>query len=365
MENLFIGLMSGTSMDGIDAALVRFDATSAEVLSTCQHAYSPELRQQLIDAIHAPASQPLGDVAGLDEQVGRAFRDAALALLQNSGVVREDVTAIGSHGQTIRHEPNAAEPFSLQVGNGTIIAQGTGITTVTDFRSADIALGGQGAPLAPAFHAWLFQRPGKPRAVLNIGGIANVTLLCADDADITGFDIGPGNTLLDAWTRRHRNEPFDAEGRWGATGAVDEALLTRLLADPYFDAAAPKSTGFEYFNLGWLERAGIADIEPVDVQATLCELSARSIAAAIPAAYGDLLVCGGGVHNADLMQRLNALLPDCQVRTTADAGLHPDWVEAAAFAWLAMRTVSGLSGNLPSVTGASEPAVLGRITPAD
>jgi anhydro-N-acetylmuramic acid kinase len=361
MDNLFIGLMSGTSMDGIDAALVRFEATSTDVLSTCQHAYSPALRQELIEAILVPTAQPLGDVSGLDEQVGLAFRDAALALLQSSDIAPGDVTAIGSHGQTIRHEPDAAQPFSLQIGNGEIIAQGTGITTVTDFRSADIALGGQGAPLAPAFHAWLLQRPGENRAVLNIGGIANITLLSADVSDITGFDTGPGNTLLDAWARRHKNEPFDAGGRWGATGTVDENLLSRLLADAYFSKAAPKSTGFEYFNLGWLERAGINDIGPVDVQATLCELAARSIAGCIPAAYGELLVCGGGVHNTDLMRRLKAQLPNCQVRTTAAAGLHPDWVEAAAFAWLAMRTIAGLPGNLPSVTGARRPAVLGRI----
>jgi anhydro-N-acetylmuramic acid kinase len=361
MENLFIGLMSGTSMDGIDAALVRFESSSVEVISTYEHDYSPALRQQLFDAIRIPAAQPIGDVAGLDESVGHAFRDAAVILLQRSGTAREDVTAIGSHGQTIRHEPNAARPFSLQVGNGEIIAEGTGITTVTDFRSADIALGGQGAPLAPAFHAWLFQQPGTNRAVLNIGGIANITLLDGSDDGITGFDTGPGNTLLDAWARRHRNEPFDKGGRWAAAGTVDENLLERLLADPYFGAAAPKSTGFEYFNVGWLERAGIAGIEPVDVQATLCELSARSIACAVPDACSDLLVCGGGVHNADLMRRLAALLPGCHVRSTADAGLHPDWVEAAAFAWLAMRTVAGLPGNLPSVTGARQPAVLGRI----
>ena len=274
MDNLFIGLMSGTSMDGIDAALVRFEATSANVLSTCQHAYSPALRQELIEAILVPTAQPLGDVSGLDEQVGLAFRDAALALLQSFDIAPKDVTAIGSHGQTIRHEPDAPQPFSLQIGNGEIIARGTGITTVTDFRSADIALGGQGAPLAPAFHAWLLQRPGENRAVLNIGGIANITLLSADETDITGFDTGPGNTLLDAWARRHKNEPYDAGGRWGATGTVDESLLSRLLADVYFSKAAPKSTGFEYFNLDWLERAGINDIEPVDVQATLCELTA-------------------------------------------------------------------------------------------
>jgi anhydro-N-acetylmuramic acid kinase len=364
MGNLFIGLMSGTSMDGIDAALVQIEASTVEVLSTHQHHYSPDLRKALFDAMLVPAAQPLGDVTGLDERVGHAFRDAAVALLQKSGIAREDVTAIGSHGQTIRHEPNAAQPFSLQVGSGEIIAAGTGIKTVIDFRSADIALGGQGAPLAPAFHAWLFQRLETDRSVLNIGGIANITLLGRGDAEVTGFDTGPGNTLLDAWVRRHRNEPFDMDGQWAAAGAVNESLLARLLADPYFDAAAPKSTGFEYFNLNWLERAGIEGIEPVDVQATLCELSARSIACAVPETCGDLLVCGGGVHNAELMRRLATLLPRCRVRSTAEEGLHPDWVEAAAFAWLAMRTVAGLPGNLPAVTGAREATVLGRILPA-
>lgn len=361
MNDLFIGLMSGTSMDGIDAALVRFGDHSLELVETHKHEYPDWLREELLDAIRKPDVRSIDDVAQLHRDVGECFRDAALALLQKAGAAAAAITAIGSHGQTIRHEPSADEPFSLQIGDGAIIAAGAGITTVNDFRAADIDLGGQGAPLAPAFHEWLFRRPAKHRVVLNIGGIANVTILPPDDADTTGFDTGPGNTLMDAWTRQHQGEPFDRDGAWAARGAIDFDLLERLLADDYFSAPPPKSTGFEYFNLEWLQSFGVDGLDAADVQATLAMLTARSIAASLPGKTSELLVCGGGVHNCRLMHLLACELPDVSIRSTGDAGLHPDWVEATAFAWLAMRRIEGKPGNLPAVTGATGRAVLGRI----
>ncbi len=364
MPDLYIGLISGTSMDGIDAALVRFGDASIESLVTHEHAYPAELRQRLLNATREPGIRTAADVADLHRDVGRSFRDAARALLAEAGVDPADVAAIGSHGQTIRHEPNAADPFSLQIGDPGIIATGSGITTVADFRTADIAAGGQGAPLTPAFHEWLFRGAEAVRVVLNIGGIANVTILAADGSDTLGFDTGPGNTLLDAWIRKHRGLPYDESGLWSAEGSVDEELLGRLLDDPYFRAPAPKSTGFEYFNLDWLESADVAAIAPVDVQATLNALTARTIGDAVRRTAGsrcEVFVCGGGTHNPELMRRLEEELPESQVATTFAVGLDPDWVEAAAFAWLAMRRLEGRTGSLASVTGASSDAVLGTV----
>lgn len=363
MSDLYIGLMSGTSMDGIDAALVRFGDHSLELVGTYKHDYPDTLREALLIAIHRPEIRGVDDVAQLHQNVGECFRDAAVAVLQKARIDPSAVAAIGSHGQTLRHEPNAEEPFSLQIGDGAVIASGTGITTVNDFRTADIELGGQGAPLAPAFHEWLFRQSGNPRVVLNIGGIANVTILAGDDADTTGFDTGPGNTLMDAWTRQQLDEPYDRDGAWAAGGAVDFDLLERLLADDYFSLPPPKSTGFEYFNLDWLQTFGVDNLESADIQATLAMLTARSVAAALPGETSELLVCGGGVHNCRLMHLLACELPGVNIRSTADAGLHPDWVEAAAFAWLAMRRIEGKPGNLPAVTGASGPALLGHVWP--
>jgi anhydro-N-acetylmuramic acid kinase len=362
MGDIYIGLISGTSMDGIDAALVRFGDASLDILQTHEHEYSAALRERLSAAILDSSIATLADVASLHRDVGESFRDAAKVLLKNANVDAAVVKAIGSHGQTVRHEPNIERPFSLQIGDPEIIAEGTGIRTIADFRTADIAQGGQGAPLAPAFHEWLFRQAGTSRVILNIGGISNVTVLAADGAATTGFDTGPGNTLMDAWCRRIQNEAFDRNGAWSASGSVNEDLLQRLLADSYFAAAAPKSTGFEYFNLEWLDRHDLHGIDAADIQATLSELSAVSIADAIRSCLQhecEVLVCGGGVHNIELMRRLAAALPGFNVQSTASAGLDPDWVEAAAFAWLAMRTTLGLPGNLPSVTGAKRATVLG------
>lgn len=363
MSELYIGLMSGTSMDGIDAALVRFDEASLEILCTGDYPYPATLRTQLLDAIAVPLEREIDNVNELNVATGECFRDAALALLAAAGVDASEVTAIGSHGQTLRHQPDHATPFTLQIGAPDLIANGTGITTVADFRRADIAAGGQGAPLAPVFHDWLFRRPGVNRGVLNIGGIANITLLAEGEATI-GFDTGPGNSLLDRWTHKHRGESFDRNGAWAASGEVNEVLLQRLLSDPYFAAPPPKSTGFEHFNMRWLEERGVEAFAPADVQATLCALSARTIAEAIiclPVEIDELLVCGGGVHNRALMQALQDRLPGIAVKPTTVAGLDPDWVEACAFAWLAMRRLNGLPGNLPSVTGARKKVQLGCI----
>ncbi len=362
MGDLYIGLISGTSMDGIDAALVRFEDSSLEVLQTHEHDYPAELWQKLSIAKLDPDIRSIDPVRNLHTEVGKCFRDAVNALLDGASIDASQIRAIGSHGQTIRHEPNAKRPFSLQIGDPDIIASGTGIKTVADFRKADIELGGQGAPLTPAFHQWLFCKPGTTRVVLNIGGMANITVLPGDNKDTTGFDTGPGNTLLDAWIATHHDKGFDHDGAWAAQGSVIDELLSQLLADPYFSAAAPKSTGFEYFNLEWLEAAGAHAFEPVDVQATLCQLTADSVAMAIQTAaidVADVLVCGGGAHNCELMRRLEAAVPGTRVKSTASAGLDPDWVEAVAFAWLAMRTDNGLTGNLPSVTGAQRAAILG------
>ncbi|MGI9270894.1 MAG: anhydro-N-acetylmuramic acid kinase [Woeseiaceae bacterium] len=367
MRELYIGLMSGTSMDGIDAALVEFGDASVDILQTRDHPYPDELRQRLLAAISVPLDREIQDLADLDRDTGTCFRDAASALLLDAGVDSSAVKAIGSHGQTLRHQPNAEQAFSLQIGDPKIIATGNGITTVADFRSADLAVGGQGAPLAPAFHEWLFRSPGKNRCILNIGGVANVTVIADGHATI-GFDTGPGNSLMDAWTRLHRNEPYDRDGRWASKGVVDKELLVKFLSDPYFASAPPKSTGFEHFNLRWIEAHDIGSIDPCDVQASLCALSAATIADAVKNfAFNmpELLVCGGGVHNRALMHELATRLPGVSVSPTSAAGLDPDWVEAAAFAWLAMRRLHGLPGNLPSVTGANAAVQLGTIHSPD
>ena len=366
MKELYVGLMSGTSMDGIDAALVEFDESSLNIRHTLEFDYPGSLREQLLAAIQIPLDQPIDNVTELDTAVGECFRDAALALINEADVDAAEICAIGSHGQTLRHQPDAAKPFSLQIGDPQLIANGTGIQTIADFRSADIAAGGQGAPLAPYFHEWLFRQAGATRCVLNIGGVANLTVI-ADGADTIGFDTGPGNSLLDAWIRKHRAVPFDRDGEWAATGAVNEELLEQFLAEPYFAYAPPKSTGFEHFNLSWIESHDVGSVVPADVQASLCALSAQTIADAIvdyAPATEDVLICGGGVHNPILLGQLATRLPEIAVRPTGDAGLDPDWVEAVAFAWLAMRHLQQLPGNLPSVTGASEAVVLGeRHTP--
>jgi anhydro-N-acetylmuramic acid kinase len=352
-------------MDGIDAALV--DCTSDQpCLITAQgFSYPPELRNRLVAATQL-ANPRTENLSGLDDDLGREFAAATNSLLEYAQVTAGEITAIGSHGQTIRHEPDAPAPYTLQIGNPQLISHLTGIDVVADFRSPDIAAGGQGAPLVPAFHHAVFASDREPRVVLNIGGIANITILPdASASRVTGFDTGPGNTLMDAWIRCTLDTDMDEHGTFAASGTVHKPLLEHLLQDNYFSRSPPKSTGPEYFNLEWvMSSAHSASLPPRDIQATLCELTAASIAADIgkyAPATARVLVCGGGVHNRHLMQRLADHLPGIVVTSTREFGIDPDWVEAAAFAWLASQRLAGNPGNLPAVTGAREPVLLGRI----
>ncbi len=360
---LYIGLMSGTSMDAVDAALLRFEP-HLELIAHHSLALPEELREALRRLAAERSPHPLQCLGELDAHIGELFAECALGLLADCGVDTGAVTAIGSHGQTLYHAPHGDTPFTLQIGDANRIAARTGITTVADFRRRDMALGGQGAPLVPAFHNALWRDEGEERAILNIGGIANLSLLPAEPgAPVRGFDTGPGNTLMDAWCREHRGEPFDADGAWAASGSVDDALIARLLTDDYFAAAAPKSTGPEHFSPEWL-KARLDGESANTVQATLLELTARSIAEALrreAPTTRRLIACGGGVYNGALMARLGELLPGIRVESSATHGLDPRWVEAAAFAWLARETLAGRPGNLPEVTGASAPCVLGAI----
>jgi anhydro-N-acetylmuramic acid kinase len=362
--SLYLGLISGTSADGIDAALVSFGQERPRLLAARTHPWPSALREQILAVAQGEAAIDLDAFGQLDIALGHGFADAALALLQDSGTPAAAVRAIGSHGQTVRHRPAGEYPFTLQLGDPATIAERCGIDVVADFRRADVAAGGQGAPLLPAVHAMLLARPGHGRVVLNLGGIANITVLGADGG-VIGFDTGPANGLLDAWCLRHRGEAFDRDGAFAASGRVDNALLDALLADPYFALPPPKSTGREHFHLDWLAaQPRVAALAPADVQATLLELSAHSVAEAIMRHAPDaeeVLACGGGVHNGALMRRLAELLAPSVLASTARFGVDPDYLEATAFAWLARQRLLGLPGNLPTVTGARGPRLLGAI----
>lgn len=362
-DELFIGVLSGTSVDAVDAALVRF-GPRIELVATHTLPYPPELRAELI-ALAVPGENEIDRLGAADVAVGRHFARAVNELIAFAGLERGDVAAVGSHGQTVRHRPRLAVPFTLQVGDPNVIAADTGLPVVADFRRKDMALGGQGAPLVPAFHHAIFRSKREARVVVNIGGIANLTLLPADpNAPVLGYDTGPGNTLLDAWCRRQLGEPMDRDGAFAARGAVREELLRTLLADEFFAQPAPKSTGPEYFSPAWLE-ARVGGYEPADVQATLVALTAQSIGDAFRTRIGfehaSVFVCGGGARNPVLMRALAERLPRCQVQTTDALGVDPGWVEAMAFAWLARQRVHSGAGNCPAVTGAKRGAVLGGL----
>ncbi len=366
--SLFIGLMSGTSMDAVDAALVAFTGEKADLLEFHQRPLPEDLRADLLPACQPQVLLSLEEYGRLSIRIGRLFAEAARQLMNKAGIRADQITAIGSHGQTLLHRPRAADPFSLQIGDPSTIASLTGITTIADFRSPDLAAGGQGAPLTPAFHQAQFREDSVNRVVVNIGGIANITVLPADPhLPVTGFDTGPGNALLDNWAQKHLGLPFDKEGQWGASGTIHQALLHSLKQDPYFELPPPKSTGRDYFNLDWLARIlnrMAAPPLPADVQASLARLTADTIAAAIERyspATQEILVCGGGAYNPILIQALKAALHPRLVNSTARYGLPPNCIEAVAFAWLAKRRLEGLPGNLPSVTGAAKPLVLGAI----
>ncbi|MBE9567915.1 MAG: anhydro-N-acetylmuramic acid kinase, partial [Proteobacteria bacterium] len=352
---IYIGLMSGTSMDGIDAALVDFSSTQPELLDTYSHPWPDAVQQELIEARDL-ADEELSSLSAedtptpcLDVHCAEVFAEACMKLIGSTAYQAEDIIAIGNHGQTIRHRPDIENPFSLQLGKAQALAEKTGIDVISNFRTADIQAGGQGAPLAPAFHQAVFRTDELSRVIVNIGGIANITYLPADEEQaVTGFDCGPGNTLMDAWMSQQRQQSFDRDGALAASGKTNAVLLAHLLMDDYFQLAPPKSTGFEYFNLSWLSEikqgAGatnpsITNISDADMQSTLCDLTAASIIRAINQHAPDcaeIYICGGGIHNAELMRRLQAMTK-IPVATTEKLGVHPDWVEAMAFAWLAYR----------------------------
>jgi len=362
-ESLVIGMLSGTSRDGVDAVLVSFRGQRMDILHAICAPYPAAIRLML-EQLSAKGRPPLGDEAQvLDESLGRFFARTAQDLVREAGMEMRDISVIGSHGQTVWHAPDAVDPVSLQLGKPELIARGTATTVVADFRSADIGAGGQGAPLAPLLHREIFHSASENRAVLNLGGIANLTLLPAD-GELKGFDCGPGNCLMDAWTRRHLQRDFDDRGTWAGKGAVDAACLENLLSDPYFKRPLPKSTGTEYFNLDWLDgRLPGSGLSATDVQATLVELTARSVAASL-AQCGlpdRLLVCGGGVHNLHLMTRLRRALPDVVVESTRYHGVDPDWVEGLLFAWLAQARLDEQLQDTSAITGAARPVMLGTV----
>lgn len=361
--SLFIGLMSGTSMDGIDAALV--DVHHHRLLGGLTRSYSPLARQHLNQILTQSVIEPRALIQ-LHTILGREFAEAALQLLDQTHTMAKAVTAIGSHGQTICHDAFADIPYTLQLGCPHTIAEQTGITVVADFRTRDMVLGGQGAPFAPLYHRQLFQSIAESVSVVNIGGIANLTVL-TPDKPVIGYDIGPGNCLMDAWIARHQEARFDLGGAWAASGQVIESLLAQLLADDFFQQLPPKSIGKEYFSLSWLsERFAINRYPPQDVQATLLALTATLISRACQAHAPQathLLVCGGGVHNQTLLKSIQAHLPAYQVVNTAQFGVDPDFLEAMMFAWLASQTLAHHALDLQWITGASKPAVLGAIYP--
>ncbi len=369
-KTLYIGLMSGTSIDSIDAALVRFDGESPDLVAHHGHPIAGPLKQKIL-ALCEPGANELDRMGELDRIMGLEFARAAQALLASSGHGADQIDAIGSHGQTVRHRPpgHAEHPFTVQIGDPNTIAEVTGIRTIADFRRRDMAAGGQGAPLAPAFHQAAFGDAMHERVILNVGGMANVTHL-PKTGIATGFDTGPGNVLMDAWVHRHRGEAYDRDGQWASQGTPDPGLLEALLAHPFFARTPPKSTGREAFHLDWLNQivgSQPRQIPPVDVQATLLELTARSVVECIETLCAgrpmEVFVCGGGAYNTHLMRRLGERLAPHSVRTTTGLGLLPEWVEAAAFAWLARRTQRGLFGNLPAVTGADHEVILGGVYP--
>ncbi|MHC6223682.1 anhydro-N-acetylmuramic acid kinase [Pseudomonas sp. X10] len=362
---LYLGVMSGTSLDGLDIALIEHTTEQLRLLATHYTPMPAPLRRDLL-ALCASGPDEITRASLAENQWATLAAEGTRQLLASQRLDASAIRAIGSHGQTIRHEP--ALGFTVQIGNPALLAELTGISVVSDFRRRDVAAGGQGAPLVPAFHEALFAHLGQRLAVLNVGGFSNLSLI-EQDKPVHGFDCGPGNVLLDAWIERKRGQQFDADGAWAASGKVNETLLNSMLADPFFAGTGPKSTGREVFNLSWIDRhlGVLSAYRDEDVQATLLELTARSIIGALQNAQEDtetLLVCGGGARNGALMRRLGDLLPEARVTSTAAHGVDPDWVEAMAFAWLAHCCLEQIPGNRPSVTGAKGLRVLGAIYPA-
>jgi anhydro-N-acetylmuramic acid kinase len=360
---LYVGLMSGTSLDGIDATLVDFGHEGIRLVATSYHPFPTDVRAAALE-LQTPGNDELNRAALLGTRLAQLYGDAVRHLLRQKRINPEQIRAIGCHGQTVRHVPSAG--YSAQIVNSSLLAELTGISVVSDFRSRDIASGGQGAPLVPAFHDVLFRSPSVYRAILNIGGFSNLTLLPPDKL-ASGFDTGPGNVLLDYWSARHHGTAFDAGGAWATEGSVNKHLLAKMLEHPFFLLPPPKSCGREQFNATWLESHLDGNYAPADTQRTLVELTSQSIIRALCALDGapdEIYVCGGGAHNGCLMDSLQRGLPKSRWGTTNDLGLHVDWVESVAFAWLARRAIRNEPGNLPNVTGAKGARVLGSITPA-
>lgn len=359
-KDCFVGLISGTSVDGVDAVVVRFESGGVETFAGTTAPYPGNLRTRIERVIAGGACTP-EEWATLDQAVGEHFAMAANAVIDKSQIARVRLAAIGSHGQTVFHLPpeDRALGTSVQLGDPNIVAAQTGVATVGDFRRLDMALGGQGAPLVPPFHRWLMRPSPGAVAVLNLGGISNLTLIDGDE--LTGFDCGPANTLLDCWSQRHLGQAFDAGGAWARSGSVVATLLERWLSDPYFAKPPPKSTGREYFNEAWL--GALEAYPPADVARTLVELTARTTAEALQLALENcrrVVAAGGGVRNLLLMERLEDLLP-CPLVESTELGVDPSWVEATAFAWLARERIAGRSGSLASVTGARADATIGGL----
>jgi len=355
--------MSGTSLDGIDAVLAAFENNTCKLLHSQFLPFDEALRLELL-ALNSAGVNELERAALVANELSRRYATTIQTLLAKAEITAEQVKAIGCHGQTVRHRPDLG--FTIQLANPALLAELTGIAVIADFRSRDIAAGGQGAPLVPAFHAALFRHPKHHRVIVNIGGISNLTSL-PPHGNVLGFDCGPGNLLLDAWAARHLGQPYDKDGAWAASGHLIPELLRQLLAEPFFAAPPPKSTGRDLFNLPWLEHFLTPGFAPADVQTTLLELTVKGIAATILehcSTASEIYLCGGGAHNGALVRRLKQSLPNRSIALSDDLGVNADWVEAFAFAWLAKQTLDGNPGNLPEVTGAKGARILGAIYPA-
>jgi len=365
-SELYIGLMSGTSLDAVDAVVVSIDEKRIELVANYEHPIPNAIRQQVL-AVCTGQNTTLPEIGLIDHTLGKLYAAAVVQLLKNAQLQAIQITALGNHGQTVFHHPDGDAAFTMQLGDANLIAALTGIDTIADFRRIDMAFGGQGAPLAPAFHQFLFKERRSTTIVLNVGGISNISVI-AVNGHVVGFDTGPGNILMDSWCERHTGQRFDKNAQWAKQGKINAGLLTKLLQDPYLSKTAPKSTGREYYNLAWLEKHLSEPVPAKDVQRTLCEFTARSIAKQVRGfAEGEeceLLVCGGGAKNSLLMEQLQHHLPHWLVLPTSDRGIPGDYMEAMAFAWLARQRIHNQASSLPAVTGASQRTSLGVIYPA-
>ncbi|XP_037046429.1 anhydro-N-acetylmuramic acid kinase-like [Bradysia coprophila] len=365
----YVGIISGTSMDAIDAVLVDYSTMPGKIIATCSEPMPDDIRSDF-GLLQLVPSNPFTFLllGKLEVQIGKAFAQTVNKLLQATNLQKVHIKAIGSHGQTVWHQPDGENPFTIQIGDPNIIAEETGITTVADFRRRDMAVGGQGAPFAPVFHEALFRNAAEDRIVLNLGGIANISVLPKNlEKPITGFDTGPANTLSDLWTQKYLSKSFDENGHWAASGCINEGLLKLMLKDPYFDRPNPKSTGREYFNFVWIDKnlqSFNTSVKPADVQATLVELTALTVLKGIQQCgltSGSLYVCGGGAKNCHLMERIRYHVATFKILSTCELGIPAEWMEALAFAWFAKNTINGQSVNLTNVTGARKAVILGGI----